>query len=99
MRYDKKVTFVDSNENEYDPKVGDFVEPNEDSASIYANVSSMASSRQQATYGDVKNTRYVIRLLRPINFKFSYIVIDDERYYLDANATFNKATLTVVKNG
>lgn len=101
MRYDKKVILVRVDKGAvYDPKLGEYSKPAETRTERWANVSGMSVERQQATYGDVKSTRLVVRLQREYLAKVSYIEIEKERYELDSEKTLrNSAVLIVVKNG
>lgn len=101
MRYDKTIVFVAQTEKgKYDPVTGDYTKPTETRTAKQANISVMTASRQQVTYGDVKNTRFTIRLQREYTAPFTHIEYKGEKYILDADRTpRNSSVLTVIRNG
>lgn len=100
MRYDKTVVFVAQSDKKYDPMSGDYSKSIEVRTTKQANISAMTAQRQQVTYGDVKNTRFIIRLQREYTKPYSYIEYKGEKYILDIDATpRNSSVLTVIKNG
>lgn len=100
MRYGETVTFVKVIEGgKYDPVAGDYSKPTEVRTVKQANVSAMTAQRQQVTYGDVRNTRFTIRLQREYTAPFSHIEYKGQKYILDTDKTpRNSSVLTVIRN-
>lgn len=101
MRYGETIVFVWRKEGgRYDPVAGDYTKPTEIRTTKQANISAMTAQRQQVAYGDVKNTRFTIRLQREYKAPFSHIEYEGDKYTIDADRTpRNSTVLTVIRNG
>ena len=101
MRYGETIVFVEEKGGgKYDPVSGDYTKPIETHTIKQANISAMTAQRQQVIYGDVKNTRFIVRLQREYTSPFSHIEYKGEKYFLDTDRTpRNSTVLTVIRNG
>ena len=82
MRYDTEVTFVVEKDGYYNPDIGEHAEPTKEETVRYANVTDLGTERSQVLFGDVKQGVKVIRLLRPYQKRWDYVLIREVKYQL-----------------
>lgn len=81
MRLDTDVVFVKKGEgSHYDTDIGEVVETPPDEKIVSANVTDLGIERSMKLFGDVKEQRLVIRLLKPYTGLFDYIRINSKTY-------------------
>lgn len=82
MNYNKKIIFVVEKGGGYDPELGEHVP----SVSILdrerVNLTDLGTDRSKTLFGDINEGAKVIRLLRPYNKSWDYVVIDGKTYEL-----------------
>lgn len=80
MRYNKPVIFIHETEGKYNPKTGEHEDSVKHSKTKRANVTDLGTDRSVKLFGDIKEGAKVIRLLRPYNEVWDYVVIDGLSY-------------------
>lgn len=80
MRYDKKIVFVIETGGEYDPELGEHIEPAIVKTEKMANITDLGTERSKVLFGDVKQGAKVVRLLRPYLKKWDYALIGNDKY-------------------
>lgn len=82
MRYNKLITFIHETEGKYNPDTGEYDDPVKESDSKRVNLTDLGTDRSKTLFGDIKEGAKVIRLLRPYNKPWDYVVIDSKTYEL-----------------
>lgn len=103
MRYNKLVTFVHETEGKYNPDKGEYDDPVKHPDTKRANVTDLGTDRSAKLFGDIKEGAKVIRLLRPYNEVWDYVVIDGLSYeitkYRDTRLRAGFIVQEVTKDG
>ena len=100
MRYDTPIQFVSDGSKVYDPDTGTWNQSGTIRVKRMANVTHTSAQRQQAVFGDVKATRYTVRLQRPYTAKYTFIQIGTNKYYPEMERLpADTESITVVKHG
>lgn len=80
MRYNEPVVFIKETEGKYNPDTGVYDESLKTKDSKRANVTDLGTDRSVKLFGDIKEGAKVVRLLRPYNKVWDYLIIDGLTY-------------------
>lgn len=100
MRYDKEIYFVeDGGGFVYDPVTGRN-EPSEPiKIEVWANVTSLGTDRNFELFGDVNQSRLVIRLLNHYTDDYTSIEIDKKPYRVITDQKLRRRHTLIVEEG
>lgn len=103
MRYNKLITFVYEVEGKRNPETGEYDEPTKTETKQRANVTDLGTDRSVKLFGSILEGAKVVRLLRPFNKPWDYVLIDGVPYEItkhrDARLRDGFICREVVKDG
>ena len=77
MRYNNVIRFYSEGKKHYDFKTSQTVGGDELLTEVMGNVTDMGVNRSKEVLGSINQGTKIIRLVEPITFKWSYLMIDD----------------------
>ncbi|MGX7202390.1 hypothetical protein BCR22_07375 [Enterococcus plantarum] len=97
MRYNTKVTFVTEKNGYYDPEIGEHIEPSKTEKTKRVNMTDLGTDRSVKIFGEIDESAKVIRLLRPYNKKWDYVMIDNRRFELVTKRSLPQKNTFILK--
>jgi hypothetical protein len=87
MRITDKVKFYVENSDGggYNPETGQYEDTEELVATIPANITDLSTDRTKELFGEIDDSKLVIRTFKPIKFKWSYCLIGKSKYKQETN--------------
>lgn len=81
MRITDKVKFYveDSDGGGYNPETGQYEDDEKLVANIPANVTNLSTDRTKELFGEIDDSKLVIRTFKPIEFKWTYCLIGKKK--------------------
>lgn len=80
MKYNEPVIFIKETGSKYNPDTGVYDEPIKHKNKKRANVTDLGTDRSVKLFGDIKEGAKVVRLLRPYNKAWDYLIIGGLTY-------------------
>lgn len=81
----------------YNPNTGEYDEPKINETVKRENVTDLGIERSLALFGDVIQGAKVIRMLRPFDGKWDYVLIDSKKYEIMKHQDLSKKNTFIVR--
>ena len=100
MRYDTKVLFVDGSGSEvYNPITGRNEKAEPIIEEVWANVTTLGTDRHIELFGDVNQSRLVVRLLNHYEKPYTEIRINGTKYRVEMTQKLRRRHTFIVEEG
>ncbi|NUF26337.1 hypothetical protein [Bombilactobacillus mellis] len=80
MRLTNFVKFYKEENSSYNPDTGQYDDSNQLIAVLPANVTDLGADRTKELFGNLDTDMKVIRTFQPVNFNWSYCLIDNTKF-------------------
>lgn len=81
MRFDRLVTFYNSDGSKYDPDQGEYFGFDTVIDQLQCNVTQLSAERMQTLFGSLDEQAYTVRSPQSISFEFDYLTLGDGKHY------------------
>ncbi|UQS82604.1 hypothetical protein MOO45_02855 [Bombilactobacillus folatiphilus] len=94
---DVKFYIENSDSGGYNPITGEYDDGENLVATLPANVTDLSIDRAKQLFGDILDVKKVVRAFKPVDFDWSYCVINDIKYQLTTQTnTLNGSSSLIV---